>query len=74
MGIANVEDGLIGQGMDCGVEIDGEAVAVELREGLNEKGGTFTKVVLPVPDMPMAITQTFLLVFIRLYYRSDYQT
>lgn len=54
--------------MHCWVEIDSEAVVVELREGLNEIRGTLTKVVLPVPDMPMAITQTFLLVLIRLYY------
>jgi hypothetical protein len=68
MRIADVEYGLIGQIMHCWVEIDSEAVVVELREGLNEVRRTLTKVVFPVPDMPMAITQTFLLVLIRLYY------
>jgi hypothetical protein len=64
VGVADVEDGLVGQRVDGGVQVDAEAVGVQLGELLSGRGSTFTKVVLPVPDIPIAIMHTLLLVLI----------
>lgn len=58
MSFSDVDDGFIRNVFDCWIEVDG----VKMRSGadfLCEGRCTLTKVVLPVPDMPMTIRQVF---------------
>ena len=57
MSVPDVDEGLVGDGPNSGVEIDGVGVGSGVGELLCGCGGTLTKVVLPVPDMPMAMMQ-----------------
>lgn len=55
MGEANIEKGFIRYDFDCGIKID----AIDIGEGLGKflcvYSLTFTKVVFPVPDMPITM-------------------
>ena len=57
MSVPDVDEGLVGDGPNSGVEIDGVGVGPGVGDLLVGGEGTLTKVVLPVPDMPMAMTQ-----------------
>jgi hypothetical protein len=80
--VANIKEWFIGYDFDCWIEIDAEGVGIGLVELLNYELDTFTKVVLPVPDMPITIMQKLLLLVIstiiikmkRIPYKSDYTT
>lgn len=55
MGEANIEKGFIRYDFDCGIKID----AIDIGEGLGKflcvYSVTFTKVVFPVPDIPITM-------------------
>lgn len=58
MRLPDIDNGFIGNILDCWVEID----SVEMSSRayfLFESRRTFTNVVLPVPDMPITIRQLF---------------
>lgn len=82
MSVADIKEWLIRNDLDCWIEIDAEGVGIGLVELLNDELDTFTKVVLPVPDMPITIMQKLLLLVIstiiikmkRIPYKSDYTT
>ena len=57
MGLPDVDERLIGNCSNCGIEIDGVGVGSIFSEVLNINESTPTKVVLPVPDIPMVMMQ-----------------
>ena len=61
MGVSNIKERLIANMFDGGVKIDGLNVGVHGGQFLDEGRNTWTKVVLPVPDMPMTMMQLLLL-------------
>ena len=61
MGFPDIEEWLIGNVFDCGIKVNGVSVRPRLGQLLTYRGGTLTKVVFPVPDIPMAIMQQLLL-------------
>lgn len=57
MGSTNIDERRVGQYFDSRVQVDAVHVGEGLSKFLSERVSTWVKVVLPVPDIPMTITQ-----------------
>ena len=56
MGVSDVEERLIGDYLHSWIEVDSVEIAPSCCQFLYVMGYTLTKVVLPVPDMPITTT------------------
>ena len=57
MSVSNIEEGLVADVSDSRIEVDAVHIGIGVGDFLHEKWSTVTKVVLPVPDIPMAMRQ-----------------
>lgn len=60
MSISDIKKRFIVDDLNCWIQIDAISVRIGLAKLLNNIRFTVTKVVLPVPDMPIAMMHTFL--------------
>jgi hypothetical protein len=60
MCLPNIDEWFIVDNLDRGVEVDAVHMVNSICYFLYVWGGTLTKVVLPVPDMPIAMMQILL--------------
>ena len=58
MGVPDVQEGLVRQHLYRWIEVNDVGIGVGRAVSLSEAAVTPTKVVLPVPDMPMAMRHT----------------
>ena len=58
--LSDVEERLVWNIFDCRIEVDGVGVRSRFGELLNGKLYTLTKVVFPVPDIPITMMQQLL--------------
>ena len=66
MSISYIHNWLVWNDLHCGIKINGERIRISLSKFLYEIQDTLTNVVLPVPDIPIAMRQIFLLLLILL--------
>lgn len=66
MGISNIQNWLVWDDLHCWIEINGKGICISLSKFLYDIQDTLTNVVLPVPDIPIAMRQIFLLLLILL--------
>jgi hypothetical protein len=66
VGVPDVEKRFVGYGSHCRIEVDRVGIGNSVGQFLYGWMCTLTNVVLPVPDIPMAMMQQFLLFYMQL--------